>query len=76
MARSEANKAPTRRLQYLGDIGHLISKINKETKWANITLFKQNNNFVIQFMISFMLFWVGFLKIKYYLISKLQLASK
>ena len=76
MSRSETNKAPTSRLQYSGDIRHPISKINKETKWANITLFKQNNNFVIQFMISFMLFWVGFLKIKYYLNFKLYLTSK
>ena len=47
MSRSETNKAPTSRLQYLGDIRHPIFKINKETKWANITLFKQNSNFVI-----------------------------
>ena len=32
MARSETIKAPTRRLQYLGDIRHLISKFNKESK--------------------------------------------
>ena len=43
MSRSETNKAPTSRLQYLGDIRHPIFKINKNSKWANKTSLKQNN---------------------------------
>ena len=43
MARSETIRAPTRRLQYLGNIRHLIFKIYKEIKWANKPSLKQNN---------------------------------
>ena len=43
MSRSEINKVPTSRLQYLGDIRHTIFKINKNSKWANKTSLKQNN---------------------------------
>ena len=43
MSRSEINKVPTSRLQYLGDIRHPIFKINKNSKWANKPSLKQNN---------------------------------
>ena len=43
MSRSETNKAPTSRLQYLGNIRNLISKINEENKWVNKPSLKQDN---------------------------------
>ena len=76
MSRSEINKVPTSRLQYLGDIRHPIFKINKNSKWANKTSLKQNNITDQSLTGNSLKGSELFLKIKYYLIFKLYLTSK
>ena len=67
MSRSEINKVPTSRLQYLGDIRHPIFKINKNSKWANKTSLKQNNITDQSLTGNSLKGSELFLKIKYYL---------